>query len=516
MTARHLPHQTRILWLAAASLLMLACAVHLVAQDAEATVEPVTIIVIESTETAELLPSTPVIPTTEPPTLRPSPTPTETPTLPPPTATPTETQPSPEPASTETLPSTTTLAATQMLTDPAATATVIPPTDFVTSEPAAPALDATAETTLPEAVASPSPVSVTPDVLPTATSAPLPPQLQFVAGAPAEADTPQTVALVGSTLASVHSLALACQTDAALFAGTGATAQGLFAVAGTLLDSGFAPDGQWTMVWTRTLPDADSPTPTELIRLRFAALTAEASPLRCQIATADGSGAPLSASAFELTLTVRSTEAPAATPEPMATVAVEATESPTATLEPTAPVDAEATEPPAAPLEVTATLEPIATVDAAPLTPERVVVTPDVAVAPMVRVTGQVLAASPDAAQVVFSGAAMQQAVTPGEDGAFEVWLLAGDYRLRATAPPHAAYETTLYVPDDGLTLPPILLLIGDIDANGTVDRADADILVTSYGLPVPQAQDRADLNGDGRVDLFDLAILAANLSPNN
>ena len=334
------------------------------------------------------------------------------------------------------------------------------------------------------------------------------PNLQLIAGpAPANAGEPQSVLLVGNKLASVYSLALSCQVDPAHLQGVGASTTGLFAVAGTLLDTGFLPSGQWLLVWSRTLADADSPAPTELMRLDFQPLAAGVTSLACQVYAGDAFGMPLAEVPLSVDLTID--ESPIALlPETELTPLPESTEAPMVEL--TQESTAEATE--AEPERIIITPE----ITDAELLPERIVVTPEVAdTTPITEVDGEIAGnALPTDVEMVWDGAAMQQRSTPDSDGAFSVLLLSGEYQLTITAAHHLPYEALVLVADGRLTLPPIALTNGDIDSNGAVDAADVDLLVASFGQRVPEAPASADLNDDGLVDLYDLAILGANLTP--
>ncbi|AGC44026.1 hypothetical protein MYSTI_02710 [Myxococcus stipitatus DSM 14675] len=65
------------------------------------------------------------------------------------------------------------------------------------------------------------------------------------------------------------------------------------------------------------------------------------------------------------------------------------------------------------------------------------------------------------------------------------------------------------YTPiDDSRPLP----IPGDTDANGCVDSKDYNFVMTHYGMSVPPADPRADLNGDAVVDFTDFAIVKRNL----
>lgn len=53
---------------------------------------------------------------------------------------------------------------------------------------------------------------------------------------------------------------------------------------------------------------------------------------------------------------------------------------------------------------------------------------------------------------------------------------------------------------------------VGDLDGNTIINRADAALVTAHYGLFVPDAPAVIDLNTDGVVNLYDLAIVSANL----
>jgi hypothetical protein len=156
-------------------------------------------------------------------------------------------------------------------------------------------------------------------------------------------------------------------------------------------------------------------------------------------------------------------------------------------------------------LDVETTAEPVL---------ELVDVTPEATTPALIsEVTGQVTGLMTSDVQILWDSPAMQQRVSPQADGAFSLWLLPGVYRLTVTAPRHLPYTADISIEGERFSLTPISLTNGDIDGSGHIDAADVDILVTNYGLPVAQASYNADLNDDGLIDLYDLAILGANLS---
>ena len=50
--------------------------------------------------------------------------------------------------------------------------------------------------------------------------------------------------------------------------------------------------------------------------------------------------------------------------------------------------------------------------------------------------------------------------------------------------------------------------LFGDLNGNGSVDLPDLAMLLAHYGEPGPWTYEDGDLDGDGDVDLSDLAAL--------
>ncbi len=54
-------------------------------------------------------------------------------------------------------------------------------------------------------------------------------------------------------------------------------------------------------------------------------------------------------------------------------------------------------------------------------------------------------------------------------------------------------------------------VLPGDADGNGTVDLADLNIVLGSFGQDVPEG----DVDGSGAVDLADLNIVLGNFGAN-
>lgn len=102
------------------------------------------------------------------------------------------------------------------------------------------------------------------------------------------------------------------------------------------------------------------------------------------------------------------------------------------------------------------------------------------------------------------------------------VQLSAGQYILKVTAPGFADYSQKIDVNQNGYSvklmtgfvegysyeegsLHPGVLLIGDVDGNGSIDDTDKDLLVDAIDNGAEVSGNVSDLNGDGLVDLVDL-----------
>ena len=103
-----------------------------------------------------------------------------------------------------------------------------------------------------------------------------------------------------------------------------------------------------------------------------------------------------------------------------------------------------------------------------------------------------------------------------------------GSYTLTVTAPNYLTYEQTLEF--DGRCVQLDLysyahinaelndqlhgvMPVGDMNADGKIDDADADLITAAIGTTNPSELKKYDLSGDGRVDLTDLALAVRNQS---
>lgn len=99
-------------------------------------------------------------------------------------------------------------------------------------------------------------------------------------------------------------------------------------------------------------------------------------------------------------------------------------------------------------------------------------------------------------------------------EGYFSIELPLGRYTITARRPTYLPGVTGFALLEKGmLTLPPLILLAGDINNDGRIDLADLTILSLAYGTKPGMANWdlHADLNSDGQVNMMDLAILTGN-----
>ncbi len=108
----------------------------------------------------------------------------------------------------------------------------------------------------------------------------------------------------------------------------------------------------------------------------------------------------------------------------------------------------------------------------------------------------------------------LDQPISLNSEGKFQVELPLGSYRLVARHPRYLAGVSAFKITEKGsLTLPPLLLYVGDLDSNNRIGLTDLALLALAYGaVPGDESWDpRADLNGDGRIDMADLTLLTQN-----
>ncbi|MSP13623.1 MAG: hypothetical protein EXR62_11795 [Chloroflexi bacterium] len=103
--------------------------------------------------------------------------------------------------------------------------------------------------------------------------------------------------------------------------------------------------------------------------------------------------------------------------------------------------------------------------------------------------------------------------VNTAADGAYTVNSVpAGSHTITAQ---HNGYLTAQRSVTVGagatVVLPDATLLAGDLDNTNNVGLTDLVLLASNYGLTVPPADSRADINGDHLVNLADLVLLAHN-----
>ena len=119
------------------------------------------------------------------------------------------------------------------------------------------------------------------------------------------------------------------------------------------------------------------------------------------------------------------------------------------------------------------------------------------------------------------SGARVEAAgasATTDTEGRFSLTVPAGEHVVTVTVPGYLVTQTAVGTNAQGgaaggassVSLPAVLLLGGDTNHDGKVNLGDLVIVAANYGTTPPK-DPRADLNADGSVGLTDLVLVAAN-----
>jgi hypothetical protein len=102
--------------------------------------------------------------------------------------------------------------------------------------------------------------------------------------------------------------------------------------------------------------------------------------------------------------------------------------------------------------------------------------------------------------------------VTTDSSGNFLLDLKTGTYTVVAQAVGYLSASTSINVTSgQTLVLPNVTLKGGSANGDNVVDISDATLVAANFGLTVPPADPRADVNDDGIVNVQDLAILGGN-----
>lgn len=105
--------------------------------------------------------------------------------------------------------------------------------------------------------------------------------------------------------------------------------------------------------------------------------------------------------------------------------------------------------------------------------------------------------------------------VTTSSDGTYAVLrgVPKGQHVIKAEKTGYLSAEGYVIIEDEThtKTMPPITLLAGDLNGDGTINLFDLVLIGTIFGQQDMESL-RSDLNGDGMVNLFDLVLVGNNL----
>ena len=108
--------------------------------------------------------------------------------------------------------------------------------------------------------------------------------------------------------------------------------------------------------------------------------------------------------------------------------------------------------------------------------------------------------------------------VATSSDGGYAVLrgVPKGQHIIKAEKTGYLSAEGHVIIEDEipTKTMPPITLLAGDLNGDGTVNLFDLVLVGTIFGQQDMESL-RSDLNGDGMVNLFDLVLVGNNLGRN-
>lgn len=105
-------------------------------------------------------------------------------------------------------------------------------------------------------------------------------------------------------------------------------------------------------------------------------------------------------------------------------------------------------------------------------------------------------------ATVTIAGINSEQTVAVQSDGSFALDVLPGDYQVIITAQYHLPYVVEVSLTDPVMVLPPITLI------NNQMGGELVLLIVQNFGL---SGSSPADVNGDGIVNVYDLAIAGSS-----
>ncbi len=290
-----------------------------------------------------------------------------------------------------------------------------------------------------------------------------------------------TLTVSAEGLSDVYHVAVACRVDPTVLQGVQATTGDmLLPDLSTVTDTGFQPDGLWILFSNQAdLAPALVSTGT-LWTITYQVVGTSATAINCQVEIGDANKQPISLTNPNASLTIDGFQS--VITEPTSTPAVIETEVPIIV-----EATAEITE---IPTEVPVTSTPI----------------------DRFHISGGVESAIPlNQATVTISGSTFNQVIALQENGTYSADIPAGEYQFVFNARYCLPLTMTITITDKPLRLPTANLPGGDVDENMIIDMADAILVSQSFGLTPPLTA-AADLNGDGVVNIYDLALVSANI----
>jgi hypothetical protein len=285
---------------------------------------------------------------------------------------------------------------------------------------------------------------------------------------------------------NLYGLQVECSVDPAVLTGAARTDGAAFTASNSFfIDSGYQPNGTWTVAASLLQPNAPISGTTKAFSLSYNVLSAGDGKINCEVLAVDANGNPLT-----VELLIGSYSSSGVPPQPT----VGATTQPTAevTAEPTVEPTMEASEEPT--LAPTMIPVPLGTVAGVASYQNR-----------------------PDKSGIIVNLYSIEDGligeITTDATGVFSFPdVQPGEYKLLFRGPQHIPAVVDASMADGAaVDVGSVVIHSGDTDDNGIVDVLDATFIGANFGVDAPPAPANADLNADLTVNITDLVLVGGN-----
>lgn len=289
-----------------------------------------------------------------------------------------------------------------------------------------------------------------------------------------------TLTVAAEGFAEVYDVSVACRVDPTLLQGVQATSgDWLLTNQSTVTDSGFQADGLWILLGKQVDSQPQAASVGTLWTLDYQVVGTGAAEIVCLTQASDQHNQPISLANFNPVLNIE-----------ISNISDEVSVTPTVAPEPT----------------ITASITEIF-----PATP--MFVPTEISEERWVHVYGRVESRLPlTNATITITGGATNQVIAVQPNGAYGFDLPAGEYQFTFDALYSLQVALPVVLTGEPIKLPIVTLTGGDVDGNRVVDTMDAMLISQNFGLFAHLASAAVDLNEDGIVNIYDLALVSASI----